>query len=60
MAKRSAPKTAASAGSPQSQLNRFLAKYTPAMVKASKASMARLRLHVPGAVELVYNNYNAL
>ena len=60
MAKRSPPKTAASAGSPQRQLNRFLAKYTPAMVKASKGSMARLRLQVPGAVELVYDNYNAL
>jgi hypothetical protein len=60
MAKSSAPKAAPPVGSPQIQLNRFLAKYTPAMVKASKASMARLRLQVPGAVELVYDNYNAL
>ena len=60
MAKRSSPKTGASAGSPQSQLNHFLAKYTPAMVKESKASLARLRRQVPGAVELVYDNYNAL
>ncbi len=60
MAKRSSPKTGASAGSPQSQLNHFLAKYTPAMVKESRASMARLRRQVPGAVELVYDNYNAL
>jgi len=60
MANRSSPKTGASAGSPQSQLNHFLAKYTPAMVKESRASMARLRRQVPGAVELVYDNYNAL
>jgi len=60
MAKSSATKAAPPVGSPQIQLNRFLAKYTPAMVKASKASMARLRLQVPGAVELVYDNYNAL
>jgi len=60
MAKRSSPKAGTSAGSPQSQLNYFLAKYTPAMLKESKASLARLRRQVPGAVELVYDNYNAL
>jgi hypothetical protein len=60
MAKRSSPKAAAPAGSPQSQLNHFLAKYTPAMVKESKASLVRMRRQVPGAVELVYDNYNAL
>lgn len=60
MANRSSPKTGASAGSPQSQLDHFLAKYTPAMVKESKASLAHLRRQVPGAVELVYDNYNAL
>ena len=60
MATRSSPKTAAPAGSPQSQLNHFLAKYTPAMVKESKASLARMQRQLPGAVELVYDNYNAL
>jgi len=30
------------------------------MVKESKASLLRLRRQVPGAVELVYDNYNAL
>jgi hypothetical protein len=60
MAKRSSPKTDASANSPTSQLNHFMAKYTPAMVKESKASLARIRRQVPGAVELVYDNYNAL
>ena len=52
--------TRAAAQPPQKQLSRFLAKYTPAMVKESKASLARVRRLVPGAVELVYDNYNAL
>jgi hypothetical protein len=47
-------------GSPQTRLNLFLAKYTPEMVMAAKGSLARLRRQVPGAVELVYDNYNAL
>src|SRR5262245_1786889 len=60
MAKLSAPKDAAAAASPQSQLDRFLAKYTPEMVKAANASLARLRKQVPGAVQLVYENYTPL
>ena len=60
MAKTPAPKRTPPTEPPQSQLSHFLAKYTPAMVKASKASLLRLRRQVPGAVELVYDNYNAL
>ena len=60
MTKRSAPKGGAGAGSPQTQLDHFLAKYTPEMVKAANASLARMRKQVPGAIELVYDNYNAL
>lgn len=60
MAKRSALKGGAGAGSPQTQFDHFLAKYTPEMVKAANASLTRMRKQVPGAIELVYDNYNAL
>ena len=38
----------------------FLSKYDPAIAARAKAAVARLRKYVPGAVELVYDNYNAL
>ncbi len=38
----------------------FLAKYTPAIAARAKAILARMRTRLPGAVELVYDNYNAL
>ena len=60
MAKHSTPKGRSGSGSPQTQLDDFLAKYTPEMVKAASASLARMRKQVPGAIELVYDNYNAL
>src|SRR3954470_3093828 len=46
--------------SPQAQLYAFLAKYTPEEAAAAAAWLQRLRPHVPGAVEMVYDNYNAL
>src|SRR5450631_548328 len=49
-----APPTAAA------QLKGFLAKYTPAMRAEMKAAHARMRNLVPGAVELVYDNWNGL
>ena len=45
---------------PAKQFERFLAKYTPEMVRATKQSLTRMRKLVPGATELVYDNYNAL
>ena len=45
---------------PARQLEGFLAKYTPEMVRATKQSLSRMRKQVPGATELVYDNYNAL
>lgn len=38
----------------------FLAKYTPEMVRAGKQSRAWIRRRMPGGVEFVYDNYNAL
>jgi hypothetical protein len=49
-----APPTAAA------QLRTFLAKYTPAMHAEMKAAHAKMRKLVPGAVEMVYDNWNGL
>ena len=46
--------------SPAAQLRSFLAKYTPAMSREMKAAHARMRKLVPGAVEMVYDNWNGL
>lgn len=45
---------------PDRQLKSFLAKYTPEVAAVAKAALARMRKRLPGAVELVYDNYNAL
>jgi hypothetical protein len=45
---------------PAQQLNRFLAKYTPEIVKLATAILRKMRRRLPGAIELVYDNYNAL
>jgi hypothetical protein len=44
----------------EQQIEKFLAKYTPEMVAAGKAARARMRKRMPGGVEFVYDNYNAL
>ena len=46
--------------SPEVQLAAFIAKYTPAIGALAQAALATLRARLPGAVELVYDNYNAL
>ena len=45
---------------PARQWAAFLSKYDPAIAALAKAAVVRLRKYVPGAVELVYDNYNAL
>ena len=45
---------------PQQQLNAFLAKYTPALVKTAVAMIRKMRKRLPGAVEMVYDNWNGL
>ena len=45
---------------PQSQPNTFLAKYSPQARKLGKAVLDKMRKRLPGAVQLVYDNYNAL
>ena len=45
---------------PASELAGFLAKYDPAVARIARAAIARLRKRLPGATEVVYDNYNAL
>lgn len=48
------------AKSAATQLAEFLAKFTPTLEKQAKAVLARMRKLYPTALELVYDNYNAL
>jgi hypothetical protein len=48
------------AASPQLQVDHFLARYTPEIATAARAALEKMRTRLPGAVELVYDNYNAL
>lgn len=45
---------------PETQLAGFLAKYTPEIAALAKAIRVKMRKRLPGAFELVYDNYNAL
>lgn len=45
---------------PAQQLGSFLAKFEPRVAASARAALARLRKRLPGAIEMVYDNYNAL
>jgi hypothetical protein len=45
---------------PEAQLTAFLAKFTPEIAARAEAILMRLRKQLPNAIELVYDNYNAL
>jgi hypothetical protein len=45
---------------PAKQLAEFMARYDPEVRDVARAAHARLRRRLPGAVEMVYDNYNAL
>ena len=49
-----------SAKTATAQLAGFIAKFTPEVAAAAKEALARMRRRWPGAIELVYDNYNAL
>jgi hypothetical protein len=51
---------AAPKSSPQTQLDAFLDNYSPAVATLARACLAKMRARLPGAVQLVYDNYNAL
>ena len=46
--------------SPEQQLARFIAKFSPEVAGVAKAARAKVRNLLPRAFELVYDNYNAL
>jgi hypothetical protein len=45
---------------PQRQLKRFLSKYDKNVAATAEQAAAKLRKLIPPAIELVYDNYNAL
>jgi hypothetical protein len=45
---------------PKQELATFIDRFTPAVAKLAKGSLAKLRKLTPGSLELVYDNYNAL
>ena len=49
-----------SADSPAKQVSSFIAKFEPALAKLVRAARTVLRKRYPTALELVYDNYNAL
>jgi hypothetical protein len=44
----------------ETQIEGFIAKYSDAVAAELRAARAEMRRRLPGAVELVYDNYNAL
>jgi hypothetical protein len=46
--------------SPENQVTAFMAKYSPEVARVARQARAKVRKLLPGAVELVYDNYNAL
>src|SRR5437763_109557 len=56
-----APKPAAPDGvSTERELQRFLSRYTPELRTLAEETLVKMRGRLPGAVQLVYDNYNAL
>lgn len=51
---------AESSGSPAKEVAGFIAKFDPAIAKLVRSARSALRKRFPTAVELVYDNYNAL
>ena len=49
-----------SGSSPARQLASFIAKFTPSIAKEGRAALVRMRVLVPGATEMVYDNWNGL
>ena len=58
--KKSKARRLASGLSPSAQLDAFLDKFTPAIAAEAREALRRMRARLPGAQELVYDNYNAL
>lgn len=50
----------AAPASPSAQIAGFIGKFEPAVAKTIRACRAALRKRLPGATEIVYDNYNFL
>ena len=46
--------------SPSQQLASFLARFSPEIAALAKTARAKMRKRLPRAIEMVYDNYNAL
>jgi len=46
--------------SPKQQLAGFIAKFNPAVAAVARASVRKMAQRLPGATQIVYDNYNAL
>ena len=46
--------------SAEKQLDRFLDAYSPEIAQLARSALAKLRKRLPHAIEMVYDNYNAL
>jgi hypothetical protein len=46
--------------SAERQVSAFLAEFTPEVARVARRARAKLRTLLPGTLELVYDNYNAL
>jgi hypothetical protein len=46
--------------SPAKQVASFISKFDPAIAKLTRACRSKIRKRYPSAIELVYDNYNAL
>jgi hypothetical protein len=44
----------------RAQLESFIDKYSPEVAAIARATLKKMRKRLPGTVELVYDNYNAL
>jgi hypothetical protein len=45
---------------PARQLASFIVRFSPPIAAQARVALARLRRLLPGAIEMVYDNYNAL
>jgi hypothetical protein len=54
------PRTGRAPETPARQLAGFINKFDPAIAKLIRSARAGLRKRMPAAIELVYDNYNAL
>ena len=45
---------------PESQLAKFMARFTPEVAALGEAALAKMRARFPNAIQMVYDNYNFL